>query len=74
MAAFTELATSFDSVIRVRVGDRGPVDAKSVMGCISLAAAQGETLDFEAEGPDAEAAVAALVALVENHFGMDPSD
>ncbi len=74
MAVFTELAATFESDIRVRVADRGPADGRSVLGCITLAAQHGEVLTIEAEGPDAEAAVAALVALVASAFGMDLAD
>jgi phosphocarrier protein len=41
------------------------------MGLMMLAAAQGHTILIEAEGPDAQAALKALVALVENRFGEE---
>lgn len=40
------------------------VDAKSMLGIMTLGAPQGTELLIEAEGPDAVAAVAALVDLI----------
>jgi len=67
-ARFVQTAARFDALIRVRRGDR-TVDGKSLMGVLLLAASQGSTLQIDADGPDAEAAVAALVALVAVGFG-----
>ena len=47
------------------------VNAKSIMGVMMLAAARGSTLSIEAEGPDAEQAVAALVDLIASGFGEE---
>jgi phosphocarrier protein HPr len=47
------------------------VNAKSIMGVMMLAAARGSTLVVEAEGPDAEQAVAALVDLIASGFGEE---
>jgi phosphocarrier protein len=41
------------------------------MGLMMLAAGPGSAIDIEAEGPDAEAAVAALEALVTARFDED---
>jgi phosphocarrier protein len=41
------------------------------MGLMMLGAPQGTEVDIEAEGPDAEEALAALKALVEVKFGED---
>ena len=66
-AKFVKLASSFDA--EVRVGrDGSMVDARSIMGLMMLAAGIGSTIEIEAEGPEAEAAVAALSALVECRF------
>jgi phosphocarrier protein len=65
---FVQLAAHFKSEIRVeRAGT--VVNGKSIMGLLTLVAAQGFTIAIEAEGPDAEAAVAALAALVDDGFG-----
>ena len=64
----TKLAKSFGARIRLR-GDNGDwVDAKSIVKVMALKVPEGESLQFEAEGGDAEAAVAALVSLVERDF------
>ena len=47
------------------------VNAKSIMGVMMLAAARGSTLVVEAEGPDAEQAVAAVVELIASGFGEE---
>jgi phosphocarrier protein len=65
---FVQLAAHFKSEIRV-IKDGSPVNGKSIMGLLTLVAALGVPITIEAEGPDAEAAVAALAALVENGFG-----
>ncbi|MBN2574058.1 MAG: HPr family phosphocarrier protein [Deltaproteobacteria bacterium] len=65
---FVQLAAHFESEIRV-VKDGDAVNGKSIMGLLTLVAALGTPILIEAEGPDAEAAVAALAELVENGFG-----
>jgi len=66
-AKFVKLAASFDA--EVRVGKDGQtVDARSIMGLMMLAAGIGCDVNIEAEGPEAEAAMDALVALVEGRF------
>jgi Phosphotransferase system, HPr-related proteins len=45
------------------------VNGKSIMGLLTLVAALGLGIVIEAEGPDADDAVAALSALVDNGFG-----
>lgn len=44
------------------------VNAKSILGVMLLAAAQGTSIRFRAEGEDAEAALAAVRALFERRF------
>jgi phosphocarrier protein len=67
-ARFVHLATRFQS--RIRVGRHPRVmDGKSILGILLLAAARGTTLTISAEGADEDAAVAALVHLVESGFG-----
>jgi phosphocarrier protein HPr len=66
-AKFVKLAAAFDA--EVRVGRDGQfVDARSIMGLMMLAAGIGSTIDIEADGPDAEAAVNALSELVAARF------
>jgi phosphocarrier protein HPr len=67
-ARFVKCAEAFDCEIRVSK-DGQTVGGTSIMGLMTLAAAPGSRIDVEAEGPDAEAAMAAITVLVENGFG-----
>jgi phosphocarrier protein len=66
-AKFVKLAGSFDAEVKVSK-DGQTVDARSIMGLMMLAAAPGCCIDIQAEGEEAEAAVQALVELVEARF------
>lgn len=66
-ARFVKLAAGFDAHVQV-TRDGQTVDAQSIMGLMMLAAGPGSTIEIAAEGPDAEAAIAALCELVENRF------
>jgi phosphocarrier protein len=67
-AKLTHLAGGFQSEIWIsRSGRR--VNAKSIMGVMMLAAGQRSTVLIEAEGPDAEQAIAALTRLIADKFG-----
>jgi phosphocarrier protein HPr len=70
---FVQLAAHFKSDIHV-VKDGASVNGKSIMGLLTLVAAHGLTIAIEAEGPDAEEAVAALAELVEKGFGEGVCD
>ena len=69
-AKFVHLATRFESTIRV-IRDSKVMDGKSIMGILLLAAARGTTITVEAVGVDEQAAVEALVQLVESGFGEE---
>ena len=69
-AKFVTLATQFDAVVTVSK-DGSDVLGTSIMGLMMLAAAPGDHIDVRAEGADAEAALAALVELVDGKFGED---
>ena len=45
------------------------INAKSIMGVMMLAAAKGSVIVIETEGADADQAMSALVALIEDKFG-----
>ncbi len=66
-AKFVKLAGSFEAEVRV-IKDGQTVDARSIMGLMMLAASPGCCIDIEAEGDDADAAVAALAELVAARF------
>ena len=62
---FAAAASRFESEISVGRGGEW-VDARSVLSLLSLAASQGTLLRIRAEGPDAQEAVDALGALLED--------
>ncbi|MEE8117541.1 MAG: HPr family phosphocarrier protein [Gemmatimonadales bacterium] len=68
-AEFVKLASSYQSEITVQK-DGMVVNGKSIMGVMTLAAECGSKLTIRAEGKDAEQALVALVALVENGFSQ----
>lgn len=67
-ARFVQLASRFDSEVRLARGSR-EANGKSIMGVMMLAAGKGTELELTVEGSDAETALAELVAMVENRFG-----
>ena len=69
-AKFVKLAASFDAEVTV-AKDGQSVDARSIMGLMMLAAGPGSAIAIQAEGKEASAAVAALVALVAARFDED---
>lgn len=70
---FVKLAQSFQSNVRVEcLGTK--VNGKSLLEMMGLAAECGTSLDLEAEGPDAEAALANLADLVAVGFHMTDED
>jgi phosphocarrier protein len=69
-AKFVTIAAGFTAEIEV-CKDGSGVNGTSIMGLMMLAAAQGDDIHISASGPDAEAAVAALVKLVEDKFGEE---
>jgi phosphocarrier protein len=67
-AKLTHVASGFHSDIWLsRSGRR--VNAKSIMGVMMLAAGKGTKVLIEAEGADADAALAALIGLIADRFG-----
>ncbi len=69
-AKFVKLAGSFDAEIQV-ARDGQSVDARSIMGLMMLAAGIGSSVEISADGPEADAALDALCALVANRFDED---
>lgn len=64
----TQTASKFVSEIWITRNDRR-VNAKSIMGVMMLAAAKGAVITLETNGPDEEAAMEALTALIASYFG-----
>jgi phosphocarrier protein len=66
-AKFVDMAAGFDAEIHVRRGEE-VVAASSIMDLLMLAAGPGTEITILADGPDADAALAALTQLVEDKF------
>lgn len=67
---FSEQATKFQSKINIRVKDEDvKVDAKSILGLMSLGLEQGRVILIDAEGSDEQEAVETLAGLIEGGFG-----
>jgi phosphocarrier protein len=66
-ALFAKTAQGFAARVRVRKAEL-EVDGTSIMDLMMLAAGPGSALEIAAEGDEQEQAVAALTALVEDHF------
>lgn len=67
-AQFVKCAETFDAQVQVsREGQT--VLGTSIMGLMMLGAAMGNSVLIETTGPEARAALDALVALIENGFG-----
>jgi phosphotransferase system HPr (HPr) family protein len=69
-ALFVKTANKYQAKIMVRnvTRDSKLVSAKSILSVLTLAVLCGHEIYLEAEGPDAEAAIADLKLLVESNF------
>lgn len=67
-AKLTKLASQFKCEVWATRNNRR-VNAKSIMGVMTLAASQGSRIQLETTGDDEVEAMAALAALVEDYFG-----
>ena len=67
-AQFVRTAKQFNSDVKVTHGER-EANAKSILGVLTLGANQGAVITIHAKGEDAEQALTALEALIENNFG-----
>ena len=56
VAMLVQVASQFDSTVYINVDDR-KVNAKSIMGMMSLGLAIGEQINVTADGEDEEAAI-----------------
>ena len=69
-AKFVQCVEKFDANVKVtRCGET--VGGDSIMGILTLGAGIGTTIHVSATGPEAEAAVEAIAALVASKFGED---
>ncbi|MBF2734918.1 MAG: HPr family phosphocarrier protein [Betaproteobacteria bacterium AqS2] len=69
-AALGRLAKGFDAKITIRHDGR-KASASSIAQLLILEAVKGSHLELEAEGPDAEEAIAALAGMFADGFGED---
>jgi phosphocarrier protein len=67
-AKLTQTASQFKSAVWIARNGRR-VNAKSIMGVMMLAAGMGSAVEVETDGPDEEAALAAVEALFAERFG-----
>ena len=67
-AKLTQTASKFAAEIWLSRNGRR-VNAKSIMGVMMLAAGKGSRIVVETDGADAEAAMSAVVGLIEDKFG-----
>ncbi len=66
-ASFVQVANQYDSQILIEFSNK-KINAKSIMGLLSLGVKYGESIYVFANGKDEKEAVAALCKLVENNF------
>lgn len=69
-AKFVTLAARFEADIQVTKEDV-TVAGISIMGLLTLGAGPGTEIELTARGPEAEAALAALIELVTHGFGEE---
>lgn len=69
-AKFVQTVERYDAEVTVtRCGET--VGGRSIMGLLTLAAAQGTTITVTALGPEAEACLQGIADLLANRFGED---
>ncbi len=69
---FVQIAASFRANVEVANlsgANNKKIDAKSILGILSINVAQNHEIMVTADGPDEEQAIAALTELVEDNFG-----
>ncbi len=66
-AKLTQAAARFPCAVHLSRNGRR-VNAKSIMGVMMLAAGIGATVEIETDGPEEEAALAALAKLIADKF------
>ena len=64
---FVNLANRFGASVKI-VKDGDEIDGKSILGILTLAATQGTSIRLLIAGKDEEAAMAALIELIDNRF------
>jgi len=69
-ALFVQKAATYEADIQVRNVTRGAAfqDAKSAIGVMMLRVSQGDTIEIQADGSDAQTAITGLTQLIESGF------
>jgi phosphocarrier protein len=67
-AKLTQLASQYPCEVWLSRNTRR-INAKSIMGVMMLAAAKGSTITIETNGEQEQAAMTAIVALINDYFG-----
>ncbi|MDI3546814.1 MAG: phosphocarrier protein HPr [Halanaerobiales bacterium] len=67
-AVFVEIADRFESEIDLTF-EGVTVNAKSIIGVLSLGIGRGDMITLTIDGPDEKEAMAAMEEIVENKFG-----
>ena len=70
-AKFVGVAGRFPCQIRVGRTPQSTVDGKSIMSVMMLAAAKGSEIHLDTQGEQEDAALQALIELIENRFDED---
>lgn len=69
-AVLVKVAARFDAEVTI-AKDAQRVNGKSILGMMTLAAAQGSRVTVECSGPDEAAALDAIGACIADRFGED---
>ncbi len=69
-AKIVEASARFQSEITI-IKDGTRVNGRSIMGLMMLAASLGSEIGVEVDGPDADAAMTAMLALIDAKFGEE---
>ena len=67
-SVFVQTASKFKSKVYITAKGK-KIDAKSILMIMSMGLSMGTDITISADGPDADDAVKALVALVDSKFG-----
>ena len=71
---FVKAAARQPAVVRLRVGDRPPVDARSILAVLALRVKQGTEVTLEAEGEGAETALETMAALLARNLDEEGAE
>lgn len=69
-----QAAAEQPATVRLRVGDRPPIDTRSILAVLAARVKQGTEVTLEAEGDRAEEAVAALAELIARNLDEETED